>query len=125
MLGLDVVERLADGVDRARWNASRFQLLKPQSCRALANGLTHEGYDFRAMRDACSVGRKPFVRGPLRMRAYLGKASELPIVPDGDDDRLIGGNERLVRNDVGVRIALTRRVLAGNQCIRRLVREHG
>src|SRR5215213_1736572 len=124
MLCLDVVERLADGVDRARWNASRFQLLKPQSCRALANGLTHEGYDFRAMRDACSVSRKPFVRCPLGMPAHLGKAAELAIVTDSDDDRLIGRIERLIRHDIGVRIALTRWILAGNQRIRRLVREH-
>ena len=59
------------------------------------------------------------------MAANLGQPRELALVADGDDDRLIGGVERLVGDDIGVGIALPRRVLARNQRIGRLVGEHG
>ena len=59
------------------------------------------------------------------MAANLRKPRELAVVADRDDDRLIGRVERLIGNDVGVRIALPRRVLARDQRVRRLVGEHG
>ena len=62
--------------------------------------------------------------GPFRMAADLRQPRELAVVADGDDDRLIGGVERLVRHDIGMRIALPRRVLARDQRIRRLVGQH-
>ena len=64
------------------------------------------------------------VAGPLRMPANLGEPGELALVADRDDDRLIGCVERLVGHDIGMRIALARRVLAGDQRILRLVGKH-
>ena len=68
--------------------------------------------------------REAIVAHPFRMAANFRQPGELTVVADGDDQRLIGRRERLVRHDVRMRIALPRRVLARDQGVGNLVREH-
>ncbi len=53
------------------------------------------------------------------------EGSELAIVADGDDQRLIGAGEGLVGHEIGVAVALTRGAVAADQIVAGLVGEHG
>src|SRR5207248_4768808 len=107
-----------------RWDSRRFELRQPFGGGLPANAIAHQPHDLGSVRDARAVAGEAFVPSPFTMPAHLGEPGELPIVTNGDDDRLIGRVERLVRNDVRMRIALPRRVLARNQRIFRLIGEY-
>ncbi len=50
--------------------------------------------------------------------------AELGLVADGDDDVAVGDRERLVGDDVGVRVAEAARGAAGDEVVHRLVGQH-
>ena len=125
VLGLDVAQRLADAVDRAGRDARRLEQLEPlpQPVSARIAAPTSPTISSRLATRA-AFDAKRVIADPFGMTANLGQPRELPLVADRDDDRLIGGVERLIGHDIGVGIALPRRVLARNQRIRSLVGEH-
>src|SRR5690349_4452270 len=102
MLRLNISERLADRVDRACGDPRIFQLLEPRGCRLLSNRLAYQTDHFIPIGDAGAVRGEALVARPFGMAADRREAGELPVVSDGDDDRLIGRIEWLVWHDIGV-----------------------
>ena len=90
----------------------------------MADALADQADDFRAVRDPRAVIGEALVGRPFGMAAHRREPGELPFVADRDDERLIGRVERLIGHDVGMGVALARRVVAGDERVRRLVGEH-
>src|SRR6185312_4386138 len=114
MLGLDVCKGFADRIDWPGGDSGWLKLVEPFASSLLSNAVAHEVDNFVAIGHPRRVGREPLVRRPLGMAAKLCEACELSIVADCNDQRLIGGGEQLVRHDIRVRVALSRRVSVGD-----------
>ena len=119
--GEDLVHR----ADRGGGDRSRLERRDPLVRAPRRERLGEQRDQLLAMSHAILVRREPRVGGPIRMPDHLARAEEQPVVRRGDDERAIGGVERLVRADVRVRRAHRPRDHAAEQMVGRLVHHRG
>src|SRR4051812_36267809 len=118
---LGVVQGLRDRIDRPSGNSRLLELLQPNGSRFFPYRAAHQPNDGATVRDASLISRETGIASPFGVATDIGEPRKLAVVSDGDDDRLVGGVERLIGHDIRMRVALTRRVLARDQRILGLV----
>jgi len=110
VLGLDFREGLSHRIDWAGRNPCSFELLEPVRCRLPSDRFANQPDDFRPTGDARRVRREARVARPPGIPTDFCKPRELAVVPDRDDDWPVGGLERLVGDEVRMRVPLPWRV---------------
>ena len=117
------IERRDDVVDRAARDLRGGESGQPRVVRALAETLGEKRAELVSMLDPVAVAREPRIGRELGHAERRTEPQPLALRADGDGDRAVGGLERLVRNDVGVRVAEPARRHPGRERVLRLVDE--
>ena len=98
-------QRLGHGVDRARGDVGGQQVGDDLVARTRPDCVREPRGELSAGLEPLRIRREPPI-GVVEPEG-IEQTAELGVVADRDDQVPVGGCERLVRNDVGVRISVT------------------